>query len=154
VPLKKEETLNLTDINVADLLPQKPPFIMIDRLTYYDARKAVTQYTVRADSFFTAGGRLEEAGLVENIAQTCAARTGYEVRTQPASDGSIKIGMIGAIKGMTVYRSPRVGEQLETSVEILHDIFSTSVIEACVTCGGERIATCGMKIFLTDINAE
>jgi predicted hotdog family 3-hydroxylacyl-ACP dehydratase len=146
--------LNLTDIDIADILPQRPPFIMVDRLTYYDPRKAITLYTVREDHFLCVDGRLEEAGLLENIAQTCAARTGYETRLRPQGDGAVKIGLIGAIKHMEIRRAPRVGEQLETSITVLQDIFSVSLVEANVAIDGEIIAECEMKIFLTDINAE
>lgn len=137
-----------------DILPQRPPFIMVDQLTYYDLRKATTLFTVREDNFFCSGGRMEEAGLVENIAQTCAARTGYEAKTNThGGDGNIKIGMIGMIKKMDIFRCPRVGEQLETSIEVVQDIFSTSLVTSKVEIGGEIIATCEMKIFLTNITA-
>ncbi|MDR1676552.1 MAG: pseudouridylate synthase [Tannerella sp.] len=134
-------------------MPQRPPFIMVDRLTYYDPRKAITLYTVREEHFFCAGGKLEEAGLVENIAQTCAAHTGYETRYGLQGDGAIKIGLIGAIRKMDIRRAPRTGEQLETTVVVVEDIFSVSLVEAEVAIGGEVIATCEMKIFLTEINA-
>jgi predicted hotdog family 3-hydroxylacyl-ACP dehydratase len=126
---------------------------MVDRLTYYDPRKAITLYTVREGHFFCAGGKLEEAGLVENIAQTCAARTGYETRYGPQGDGAIRIGLIAAIKKMDIRRAPRVGEQLETTIVVVKDIFSVSLVEAKVEIDGETVATCEMKIFLTEINA-
>lgn len=124
---------------------------MVDRLTYYDPRKATTQYTVRGDNFFCADGRLEEAGLVEIIAQTCAAHTGYETTMQPQGDGNIKIGLIGAIRNMEIHRAPCMGECVETTVRIVQDIFSVSLVEATVEIEGEVIAACEMKIFLTDI---
>jgi predicted hotdog family 3-hydroxylacyl-ACP dehydratase len=146
--------LDLTDIDIADLLPQQPPFIMVDRLTYYDPRKATTLFTVRKENFFCSGGKLAEAGLVENIAQTCAARTGYEQKTSGGNgDNGIKIGLIGMIKKMEIFRNPLAGEQLETTIVIVEDVFSTSLVESKVEICGELIATCEMKIFLTDINA-
>lgn len=146
--------LNLTDIDLLDILPQRPPFIMVDELTYYDPRKAKTLLTVREDNFFCSEGRMEEAGLIENIAQTCAARTGYEAKTQrPEGDGSIKIGMIGMIKKMEIARCPRVGEVLETTIVIVEDAFSISLVESKVEINGEIIASCEMKIVLTNINA-
>ncbi|MDR3194742.1 MAG: pseudouridylate synthase [Tannerella sp.] len=136
---------------MADLLPQRPPFILVDRLIYYDPRKATTLFTVREDRFFCSGGRMQEAGLIENIAQTCAARTGYEQKMASCDD--IKIGLIGMIKKMEISRSPRAGEQLETTIVVVEDVFSTSLIEAKVEIEGEVIATCEMKIVLTDVNA-
>ena len=68
---------NIDDITLYELLPQRPPFVMIDRLISSDATFTVTQLQVRADNLFFAEGRLTASGLVENIAQTCAARMGY-----------------------------------------------------------------------------
>ncbi|MDR2137970.1 MAG: pseudouridylate synthase [Tannerella sp.] len=136
------------------MLPQRPPFIMVDRLTHYDPRKAITLYTVREGHFFCAGGKLAEAGLVENMAQTCAAHTGYKTRCHPQGDGVIRIGLIGAIRKMDIRRAPRVGEQLETTIVVVKEIFSFSLVEATVAIGSEVIAVCEMKIFLTEIKAE
>lgn len=146
--------MELQDVNILDLLPQRPPLIMIDRLTYYDPIVVKTIFRIREDHIFCQNGRLEEAGLIENIAQTCAARTGYEVRMQLKGDGSIKIGYIGMIKQMEIYRNPLVGEQLETTVEIVEDVFSTTLVATEVKVDDELIATCEMKIFLTDMNSQ
>jgi 3-hydroxymyristoyl/3-hydroxydecanoyl-(acyl carrier protein) dehydratase len=97
---------------------------------------------------------MEEAGLIENIAQTCAARTGYEEKTQEQKSGVIKIGYIGMIKKMEIFRSPVVGEQLETTVVIAENFFNTTLVESKVEVAGETIATCEMKIYLTDIKSR
>jgi hypothetical protein len=57
------------------------------------------------------------------------------------------------IKKMEIFRNPLVGEQLETTIVVVEDIFSTSLVESKVEIGGELIATCEMKIVLTNINA-
>src|SRR5574344_389339 len=60
-----------------ELLPQRPPFVMIDRLRDVTDTTTETELTVREDNIFYQGGVLREAGIIENIAQTCAARLGY-----------------------------------------------------------------------------
>ncbi len=140
----------ITDFDVKELLPQRPPFIMVDKLTYYDPLKSVTVFTVRANNLFCKDGVMEEAGLIENIAQTCAVKTGYRDMTEPERDGVVKIGFIGMIKRMDIYRNPRVDEQFTTTVEILEEVFNATLIGAKVEIGDELIATCEMKIYLTD----
>lgn len=139
-----------TDFDVTELLPQHPPFIMVDKLTYYDLLKSVTVFMVREDNLFCKDGIMEEAGLIENIAQTCAAKTGYRDMTEPERDGVVKIGFIGMIKRMDIYRNPHVGEQLTTTVEILEEVFNSTLVGTKVEVGDELIATCEMKIYLTD----
>ena len=147
--------MQLIDINILDLIPQRAPFIMVDALTYYDPVVAKTVFTVRKDNIFCNGnGQLAEAGLIENIAQTCAARMGYEEKTEQQRDGVIKIGYIGMIKTMEIYRSPLVGERLETTISIAENFFNTTLVETKVETAGETIATCEMKIYLTDIKSH
>ncbi|MDR1747068.1 MAG: pseudouridylate synthase [Tannerella sp.] len=144
----------MKDISITELLPQRPPFILVDRLTHYSRGGGKTVYMVREGSPFCTNGRMEETGLIENIAQTCAARMGYEEKTEAHRDGNIKIGFVGMIKHMEIFRNPLVGEQLETTVIIREDVFSTSLVETKVEIGGELIAACDMKIFLTDMHSQ
>jgi predicted hotdog family 3-hydroxylacyl-ACP dehydratase len=143
------------EIDILDLIPQRAPFIMVDALTYYDPVVTKTVFTVREDNIFcTCDGRMEEAGLIENIAQTCAARMGYEEKTETQRSGVIKIGFIGMIKTMEIYRNPLVGERLETTISVVENFFNTTLVETKVEVLGETIATCEMKIFLTDIKSR
>ena len=140
----------MNDFNILELLPQRPPFIMVDKLTYYDPIMTKTVFTVREDNLFCKDGKMEEAGMIENIAQSCAARMGYKEKTEPQRDGVIKIGFIGMIKKMELFRNPLVGESLDTTVEIKEEVFNSTLVETTVKAGDETLATCEMKIYLTD----
>jgi predicted hotdog family 3-hydroxylacyl-ACP dehydratase len=147
--------MQLSNIDILDLIPQRPPFIMVDKLTYYDPLKVKTVFTIREDNIFcTADGRMEEAGMIEIIAQTCAARMGYQEKTEAQRSGIIKIGFIGMIKTMEIVRNPVVGEQLETTAVIIEEFFNMTLVETKVEAAGETIATCEMKIFLTDMKSR
>ena len=54
------------------------------------------------------------------------------------------------LRPLHILRAPRIGEMLTTTVEVKEDIFSTTLVETFVEASGETIATCSMKIFLTD----
>ncbi|MCQ2146993.1 MAG: pseudouridylate synthase, partial [Bacteroidales bacterium] len=64
-------------IDALDILPQRPPFVMIDALNAYEESRVDTSFVVREDNILVKDGFLSEAGVMENIAQTCAARIGY-----------------------------------------------------------------------------
>ena len=140
----------IKDIDILELLPQRPPFVMVDKLTHYDKTSARSSFMVREGNLFCSGGRMEEAGLIENMAQTCAARMGYRARMELQSNGMVRVGFIGAIRGITIVRVPLVGEVLTTTVEVKEEIFSTSLVETKVEVEDEVIASGSMKIFLTD----
>ena len=142
---------NIDDITLHELLPQKPPFVMIDRLVSSDDTFTVTQLLVRADNLFFAEGRLTASGLVENIAQTCAARMGY---INLNSGKSVKIGVIGAISNLEIKRTPCEGEQLITTIELLEEVFQMTLVKATIVSGDEEIVSANMKIALTDIDSQ
>ncbi len=143
----------LSRIDVLTLLPQRPPFVMIDRLTHFDEAVTTTQLTVRTDNLFTeADGHLNPCALVENIAQTCAARMGYINRYIYRQ--RVRLGYIGGIKNLQVLRTPRVGELLTTSIEVLQEVMRLTLVNATVRVGDEVIVTAEMKIALSDIEVN
>lgn len=143
----------LSSIDVLTLLPQRPPFVMIDRLTHFDETVTTTQLTVRTDNLFTeADGHLNPCALVENIAQTCAARMGYINRYIYRQ--RVRLGYIGGIKNLQVLRMPRVGELLTTSIEVLQEVMKLTLVNATVRVGDEVIVTAEMKIALSDIEVN
>ena len=132
---------------ILELIPQRRPFVMVDSLTYCDLSITRTQLEVRADNIFNDGGRLSTAGICENIAQTCAARLGY---LSLASGQAVKLGYIGAISNMQVYRTPVTGETLVTEIKVLQEVFNITLVHAVVKCGDELIAETDLKIALGD----
>ena len=141
----------IQDIPLNELIPQKPPFVMIDRLVSSDAVFSVTELEVRPDNLFVDNGRMTAAGLVENIAQTCAARIGY---INLNSGETVKIGVIGSISNLNIARTPKVGEHLVTTIKLLEEVFQVTLVEAIVKSDDEVLAQCNMKIALTDIDSK
>ena len=140
------------DIDITELLPQRRPFIMIDRLLDFDTERVQTCLEIREDNIFCDGNCLSESGLVENIAQTCAARMGY-INKYICSD-TVKLGLVGAIRNMEIFRLPCIGETITTQVAVREEVFRTTLVDAEVTAGNEQIARSEMKISVTNIESE
>src|SRR4051812_17171991 len=101
--------------NIHTFIPQKHPFVMIDQLIGSDETSTRTSFCVREDNIFVEDGYLKEPALVENIAQTAAARAGY-ITTR--DNLGILIGYIGAIKDLEVFNLPKINDTLETEIVI------------------------------------
>ena len=143
----------LETIDVLTLLPQRPPFVMIDRLIHFDEVVTTTQLEVRPDNLFMeADGLLNNCALVENIAQTCAARMGYI--NQYIYKERVRLGFIGSIKNLQVLRPAREGEVLTTSIEVVQEVLQLTLVNATVKVGDETIVTAEMKIALSDIGVK
>ena len=142
---------NLREIPVAELLPQRPPFVMVDCLTAYSPEVTVTELTVRSDNLFVSDGFLSASGLIENIAQTCAARMGYINRMNRQT---VKLGFIGAIRNLEIHRLPAVGERLPTLIRVREEVFGMTLVDATVESDGVLLVESEMKIALSDIDAQ
>ena len=132
------------DINVLELLPQRPPFVMVDNLTDYSETQSTCCLTVRTDNVFFEKGCLTAPGLIEHIAQTCAARLGY-YNCYILKTG-VRLGFIGEVKDLCILRLPREGELIETTITVVQEIFDVTLVTAEVRVGTEVIATTRLKI--------
>ena len=63
-----------------ELLPHRPPMILIDELVHWDEREVVCSVTIRDDAPFLVDGRVPALVSIEYFAQTVAAFYGYLAR--------------------------------------------------------------------------
>nr|AUN35638.1 3-hydroxydecanoyl-[ACP] dehydratase [uncultured bacterium] len=135
----------VTKENIISYIPQKPPFVMIDELVSSDENTTRTGFKVRLDNIFVEEGILKAPALVENIAQTAAARAGY-ITTQ--QNLPVLVGFIGAIKDLEIFDLPKINDNLETEIIIKTQVFDVTLISGTVSCNGRILAQCEMKIFI------
>src|SRR5690349_15285664 len=100
-------------IDILSLIPQRPPFVMVGALIHYDEKVTRTSFTIREDNILVENGRFTEPGLVENIAQTAAARAGY---ISISENMPVQVGYIGSVKDLKIYDLPIVNDELETEI--------------------------------------
>lgn len=130
---------------ITEYIPQKHPMVMIHTLEKCEGNATTTSFKIESDNIFVKDGMLMEPGIIENIAQTAAAKAGYEVKKlgkEPLP------GFIGAIKDLEIHDFPKTGELLTTTVEIKTEVMDVTVIHGRSACSGRRIADCEMKIFI------
>ena len=87
---------------------------------------------------------------MENIAQTCAARIGY---VNLMNKESVRLGFIGAVRNLSIIRTPKIGEIIETSITVKEEIFQMTLVDAEIRLNGSVIVNAEMKIALSDIVA-
>ena len=140
----------MTIINrpVTTLIPQRPPFVMVDSLQSCDDQGAVSRFLVSADNIFVDAGRLSAAALIENMAQTCAVRMGFLGQQHGEK---VRVGVIGDVSRCKVSRLPLVGEVLTTSIQIVLDMQNMMIVEAVTSVGDESIASARLKIAVSEV---
>ncbi len=145
--------MNLEEIDIHTLLPQQEPFVMVGRLIHFDMEKTVTRTTVNPDNIFVENGLFTPSGIIENIAQTCAARIGY-VNKYILRKG-IQLGFIGAIRNLRLHRLPAAGQEIETAIVTVEEVFGMTLVTATVKSGdNDIIAECEMKIAVSEVDSQ
>ena len=134
----------LRGIDIHELLPQQEPFVMVGCLTHVDQVRTISETLIRQDNIFVDDGRFSASGLVENIAQTCAARIGFVNKYIHRRD--IQVGVIGAVKNLEVLARPEAGATITTTVDVIQEIFGMTLASATVTCGDETLVRTQIKI--------
>jgi predicted hotdog family 3-hydroxylacyl-ACP dehydratase len=129
---------------ITDYIPQRNPIVMVDKFFGIEEMVSYSGLTVRPENIFVENGRLNEPGIIEHIAQSCALRIGYLCKQQnlPAP-----VGYIAAIKNMCFMTAPVTGDELITTVKILQEVLEVTLVAAEVYRGKDLVATCEMKIF-------
>lgn len=141
----------VTKENIIDYIPQRQPIVMIDTLEYCEGNITITNFEIKKDNIFVKDGVLQEPGIIENIAQTAAAKAGYEIKKYGAEP---MVGFIGAIKDLIIYDLPKVGDILQTTVTLKMEVMGVTLIEGRSVCNGTDIASCEMKIILQKPDSE
>lgn len=137
---------------VTTFIPQRQPIVVVHGLVKHAETTSVSVFQVEANHLFVRDGKLLASGLMENIAQTAALRSGYHF-AQQAKDKTEKkqppIGFIGALKNFVFTSLPTVGSELKTTVTVAHEVMGMQVVEAQVHVDEKMVASCEMKIFLS-----
>lgn len=132
---------------LAELLPQRPPMVMIHQLVACADDKTTTRFRVTSESVLFADGFLTEAGLIENIAQTAAAGAGFSAQQ---SGKPTPIGFIAAIKDLNIWQLPVENTELTTEVWMQNQVLEFSIVRGKVSAGEVTFAECEMRIFIKD----
>ena len=138
--------------DVLRFIPQRMPIVVVHGLAAHSETSSTSVFNVESDHLFVRDGKFLPSGLMENIAQTSALRSGYHFSQQVPVEGEAPeppIGFIGALKNFIVDDLPSVGSVLHTTVTVTYEVMGMQVVEASVKCGKNIIASCEMKIFLS-----
>jgi len=141
-----ENTLPILDKDfVGSLIPQKFPFVMVDKLLSFSENEVVAGLTVAEYNIFFNAGKFQESGLIEHMAQSVALFTGYQfyLKNEPAPTG-----YIGSIKSITIAELPTLGEKIETTVNVLQEFMGVTLVDIVSKVNDKEIARGQMKTVL------
>ena len=117
--------------------------VMIDRLVYAGEKTAGGKLFIEESNLFCNKGFLLEAGMVEFIAQTAAAFTGY---LQLEAGKAVRLGFIGSVKNLVINSLPSINSEIESEIIVDSELLGYTIITGRVRQEGRVLAECEMRI--------
>ncbi len=133
------------DIPVSELLPHRPPVVLIDALLEASETGAVASKTFRAGDYGLSGQLVCEPALIESAAQTAAALFGYRSLANPGVTG---FGVLAGVSSFVFSRRPAVNEPLRIEVETTRVMGPMYIVDAKILSGSEQVAGGELKLYL------
>lgn len=130
---------------VEKLLPQKFPFVMVDKMYDYTETSLISGFTIQEESVFCQDGNFVESGLIEHMAQSVALHTGYQFYLKQESAPT---GYIGSIKDIVIKKLPKLNDEIKTTVTILQEFGGITLVDIVTKLNDFEIAKGQMKTVL------
>jgi predicted hotdog family 3-hydroxylacyl-ACP dehydratase len=130
--------------DITPLIPQKHPFVMVGKLLLVDEVLTRSSFVIEPGNVFVKDGFFQEAGLMENIAQTAALRAGYLALTE---NKPVANGYIGSVRNFEIFQLPQINDELLTEVRIENRVFNVTILTGKIWLNTTLIASCEMKVF-------
>jgi predicted hotdog family 3-hydroxylacyl-ACP dehydratase len=140
--------MNLRRYAVAELLPHRPPMILLDEILSYDRSSMVAAVTVTEASLF-----LEREGVpvhvgLEYMAQACGAYAGAMARDRGET---VRVGFL---LGTRQYRAHvpwfRRGERLIVSAAVLYEDQQMGAFDCRIEVHGKLAAEAQLNVYQPD----
>lgn len=131
-------------LDIKKFLPHRDPFLMVDHVLTIDDEHVSTLFTIKPECIFNEQGVFNEAGMIENAAQTCSSIVGKSYFDEGDLEGNSTklIGFISAIKKITINSCAKVGATITTKAFIKSRLNT------------EQFTMCSIDCFITEDNIE
>jgi len=131
------------EYEILDLIPQRPPMVMIDQLTHAGEDVARGRLFINLSNVFCYEGCLQEAGMIEFITQTAAAWKGY---LQLSEQKEVKPGFLASIKNLVIKSLPAAGTEIQSEILIDEEVLGYTIIKGKVIYNNKILAEGEMRI--------
>lgn len=125
------------EYDITELIPQRQPMLMIDRLTFAGENSARGLLFIKSSNIFCQEGLFQEAGMMEFIGQTAAAHHGY---LSLSEHKEVKPGFLVQIKNFTVRSLPAADTEIFSEITVEDELLEYTCITGKVLQNNTVIA--------------
>ena len=102
-------------IPIQKYLPHQPPMQMVDAIISITNTDILTEFFIDEKNIFVYDDFFSEAGLIENMAQSCSAIIGQFYFLNPNQEKNI-------IGYMEIWSLPKVGQAIKTKAHLISNL--------------------------------
>lgn len=130
---------------VETLIPQRFPFVMVDKLYSYSETELVSGFTIPSNALFLENDTFLESGIIEHMAQSVALHTGYQFYLK---NMQAPTGYIGSVRDIEINQLPKLHDEIITTVSILQEFGGITLVDVVTKLNDVEIAKGQMKTVL------
>ena len=131
--------------SIAELLPHRPPMLLLDAVESVGDDCLVATVTISADSLFAEPDGVPAHIGLEYMAQACGALAGW--LALEAGD-PIRIGFLMGTRGMSIHRAWfAIGARLTISATLVYRDEATAAMGARIEIGGDLVAEAQLTVY-------
>lgn len=139
-------------INIHNFLPHREPMLMADYILELTKEKVVTSFEIKEDNIFVHNNEFAEAGLIENLAQTCSSIFGQSFFENPDADIKV-IGFITNIKKIEVFALPKTGDKIISKASLISQYENICNIFCETFNNDELLIRAEINLFIQEIKS-
>lgn len=147
-----------TSVDIRNYLPHREPMLMVDLILTIDALSVETIFSIKEDNIFVDKNTFIEAGLIENVAQTCSSIVAqkYFAKTDEEENVSV-IGFISTLKNLKIYQLPKVNNSIITRATLVSKFVGDDYTLCTMNCesfhGEVQLIECEINLFIQKTNS-
>ncbi|PQA93507.1 ABC transporter permease [Chryseobacterium shigense] len=139
-------------INIHHFLPHREPMLMADYILELTKEKVVTSFEIKEDNIFVHNGEFVEAGLIENLAQTCSSILGQSFFENPEADTKV-IGFITNIKKIKLFGLPKTGDKIISKASLISQYENICTIFCETFNHDELLIRAEINLFIQEVKS-
>lgn len=128
------------------LIPHRAPFMLVSGFLGIDgAGRGHSYYHIPHEGILMEEGTLTPGGLVEHMAQSVAAYSGYMTWLQ-GIPYTPRILLLAGVDNLVMHRTLRAGERIDTLVHCVASLDDLSLFEVQSAVWGAQVGSCRIKV--------